>query len=73
MTRMCCVCHKVEQAGEWMALGALTKDERVTHGYCPVCFVGVMTELENFISEKAIRTPGASCWPKLHGPCNSCV
>lgn len=60
MTRMCCVCHKVEQGGEWRALRMVADDQRVTHGYCPVCFAETMVQIEEFIEGKAVGGFGAA-------------
>jgi hypothetical protein len=72
MTRMCCVCHKVEQGGEWLPLHTLAEETRVTHGYCPQCFAETMVQIEDFIGAKAVKTFAAARWPTasgLGGPC----
>ena len=72
MTRMCCVCNKVEQGGQWRANRTLPDSEPVTHGYCPECYIGAMAEIEEFIGEKAICLGVAGC-PPAYGSCGQCV
>lgn len=55
MTRICCVCNRVERQGSWVSHIAFAADEQVTHGYCPPCFTKAMAAIEDFILEK----PGA--------------
>ncbi|MCL1980288.1 MAG: hypothetical protein FWG62_04335 [Proteobacteria bacterium] len=50
MIRMCCVCHRVELAGQWYADFFLTEHERLTHGYCPDCLASVMAETEEIFA-----------------------
>lgn len=74
MTKMCCVCHRAEENGEWLPLhpGADNHDTRVTHGYCPECFAATMGQLEDFIGAKAIGSFAAASLPPcsgLGGPC----
>ena len=54
MTRMCCVCNKIEQGGEWRPFRPLVAAELVTHGYCPQCFVSAMAEVEDYIGDQRI-------------------
>jgi hypothetical protein len=73
MTRMCCVCHKVEQGGEWRNLSIVSEDKRVTHGYCPVCFAETMVQIDDFIDGKAVRTFSAAGRSIPNGSCRPCV
>lgn len=73
MIRMCCVCHKVEDAGEWRELNALTGDKRITHGYCPECFAATMDKIEDFIHSKAYGTLAVAGWSAFNGLGGSCV
>ena len=73
MTRMCCVCSKVEQGGSWRPLHQLSADRQVTHGYCPECYAVTMAEIEEFISEKAVGQFGAVGWSPLNSPGGPCV
>lgn len=73
MTRMCGVCNKVEQEGEWRTCYLVSEDKRVTHGYCPPCFAAAMAEIEDFIGEKAICAFGAAGWSPLNSPACPCV
>lgn len=52
MLRVCCVCNKVEQDNRWAADYSYTGKERVTHGYCPSCYVVAMAEIAVFIEQK---------------------
>lgn len=72
MMRKCCVCHKVEQGGEWRTRFPLVDDNLMTHGYCPQCFVVALAEIEDFLGDKAIYAPGSAGWsprPAGWGPC----
>lgn len=73
MTRVCCVCNKVEQGGQWQANRSLPVSEPVTHGYCPECYIGAMAEIEEFIGEKAICTLGSAGCSPGYGSCRPCV
>ncbi len=73
MTRMCCICNKVEQGGQWKVCRAMPDGEPVTHGYCPDCYVKVMMEIEEFISEKGMYAPAAASWSPLNGSYSQCV
>jgi len=47
MTKICCVCQRVQQGSSWekqRERGAVG-EERVTHGYCPLCFEESMAAL----------------------------
>ena len=73
MTKMCCVCHKVEEGGQWNTDRAFAEDERVTHGYCPECYAAVMAEIEGFIGQKVggvLRPPSRL---PVHGSCSPCA
>jgi len=73
MTKMCCVCRKVEEEGQWSAGRCLGENEQVTHGYCPECYAVVMTEIEEFIGVKASCPLGASAWSPGFGSCCPCA
>lgn len=61
MTKVCCVCHRVENGDSWSMTNALPADERVTHGYCPDCFAEAMSALDDFIrQQQRIRSAVAS-------------
>ena len=45
MTKICCVCQRVEKGSHWRKDYQFGKGERVTHGYCPLCFDVIMAEL----------------------------
>ena len=53
MRRMCCVCQRTEQGGQWWALPAPTEFETVTHGYCPDCYAQVMAEIRRFSQHRS--------------------
>ena len=73
MTRMCCVCNKVEEGGEWRPLHMVTEDKRVTHGYCPECFAETMVQIEDFIGGKAVGSLSAPGWSPRNGLVGPCV
>jgi hypothetical protein len=45
MTKICCVCNRVEHGTHWKNDYEFAANERVTHGYCPLCFDVIMAEL----------------------------
>jgi len=45
MTKICCVCQRVEKGSHWREDYQFGQGERVTHGYCPLCFDVIMAEL----------------------------
>ncbi|HHB77308.1 MAG TPA: hypothetical protein ENK84_12350 [Desulfobulbus sp.] len=45
MTKICCVCNRVEHGTHWKNDYVFGANERVTHGYCPLCFDVIMAEL----------------------------
>ncbi len=45
MTKICCVCQRVENGAHWKNDYEFGDNERVTHGYCPLCFDVIMAEL----------------------------
>ena len=45
MTKICCVCQRVENGSHWKEEYEFAENERVTHGYCPLCFDVIMAEL----------------------------
>jgi hypothetical protein len=47
MTKICCVCQRVEHGSHWREDYTFDKGERVTHGYCPLCFDVIMAELRD--------------------------
>jgi len=47
MTKICCVCHRVEKGRHWREDYRFATGERVTHGYCPLCFDVIMAELRS--------------------------
>ena len=73
MIKMCCVCRKVEEAGQWSTGHCLGENEQVTHGYCPECYAVVMTEIEQFIGVKASCALGAPAWSSGYGVGRPCV
>jgi len=53
MTKICCVCQRIEQGEYWKDENdyVFASNERVTHGYCPLCFDVVMSDLMEYIGE----------------------
>ncbi len=45
MTKICCVCKRVEQGLHWQEGLVFPENEQTSHGYCPRCFDVVMAEL----------------------------
>ena len=51
MTKICCVCRRVEQDNHWKNDYIFSSTERVSHGYCPLCFDVIMSELTDYYAE----------------------
>jgi hypothetical protein len=47
MTKICCVCKRVEHGDHWKNDYVFAPTERVSHGYCPLCFDVVLAEFED--------------------------
>ncbi len=60
MTKVCCVCHRVQDGDHWAMTNALPADERVTHGYCPDCFAEAMSALDEFIRQRQVIRPAVA-------------
>jgi len=45
MTKICGVCQRVEHGTHWKNDYVFGANERVTQGYCPLCFDVIMAEL----------------------------
>ncbi len=73
MRRICCVCQRIEQEGEWRSALFLSVDEMVTHGYCPECFDEAMAEIEELVSEVATGMRPLPNWSSIQGQENRCV
>jgi len=73
MRRICCVCQRIEQEGEWRSALFLSVDEMVTHGYCPECFDEAMAEVEELIGEWAGGVLPSSGWSTMQRQENRCV
>jgi hypothetical protein len=67
MTKMCCVCRRVEQKGRWYRLTRSSEDELVSHGYCPECFAVTMTEIQRYIDTNSFQSFGPA---NLSTSCN---
>ena len=61
LLRMCCVCKKIEVDKNW--IGEKSKDyqskvdfyeERITHGYCPICCEKAINEVKEYNLMKKI-------------------
>ena len=55
MTKICCVCQRVEYKTYWKDDYTFAPDERVTHGYCPICFDVVMSDLMDYIEDNDLQ------------------
>jgi hypothetical protein len=67
LTRVCCVCHKVERDGEWLYAPCLSENALVTHGYCPSCFAEAMAEVEDMLGPLPVGGLGYSDWSTMRG------
>lgn len=47
MIRICCVCRRREEEGQWRS-EKVGRDQRVSHAYCPGCYEGLMEEIERY-------------------------
>lgn len=45
MTKICCVCKRVERGLHWHEGYDFAPEERISHGYCPLCYDIVMADL----------------------------
>ena len=52
MTKICCVCSKVEQNGDWLAGCVISTGEQLTHGYCPACYEEAMEDLCQVVNQE---------------------
>jgi len=73
MIRTCCLCHRVEEAGLWVPGPIEVASERVTHGFCPECYITVMAEIEAYICEKSPCALPPSSWGAEQGVCDPCA
>lgn len=75
MRRMCCVCQRTEQGGQWWLLPAPTETETVTHGYCPDCHAQVMAEIRRFSQQRIAvsQVEQAHVWGSAVGAGVACV
>jgi hypothetical protein len=51
MTRVCCVCNRVERENGWQGYHVAGTGEFVTHGYCPRCFLEAMAEVNLYLAQ----------------------
>jgi hypothetical protein len=51
MVKVCCVCRKFEQKGQWKNTIAITC-KKVSHVYCPLCFNDLMGEIDRYAMQK---------------------
>jgi len=66
MTKICCVCQRVEDGPHWKDEYEFAPGERITHGYCPLCFDVVMADLTDYLDR---RTSGSEDEEPVHHPC----
>ncbi|MCL2458813.1 MAG: hypothetical protein FWF31_08225 [Desulfobulbus sp.] len=67
MIRVCCVCHRVERQGKWHGGLFGAERQRLSHGYCPGCFTGVMAEIEEFFGMMGQRALDAASRSTVEG------
>lgn len=54
MTTQCCVCHRVQEEGEWIRQMAGLKP--VSHTYCPDCLLVLRDEMKSqLLVNKEVR------------------
>ena len=51
MIKICCVCRKFEQEGQWLG-EPVSPPQSVSHVYCPSCFEDFMDELDMYALQK---------------------
>jgi hypothetical protein len=51
MTTICCICRRVEDAGDWKSSKDCTCQGELSHGYCPACFSRVLRETRGYFEE----------------------
>jgi hypothetical protein len=51
MKRVCCVCRRVEQDGQWLK-NPVSAQQRVSHVYCPLCYEDLMDEIDRYALQK---------------------
>lgn len=73
MTKMCCVCQRVEHGKYWKDDYEFASNERVTHGYCPLCFDVVMSDLIDYIEKNDPEDKEGDIVPVGDGQTSVCV
>lgn len=56
MIRMCCVCRKVENKGNWQDQPEAATEKKVSHVYCPPCYEDLMDEIDRYAMQKLTRS-----------------
>ncbi len=65
MTKICCICQKVEADSVWCGDVKIPENARITHGYCPHCFDDVMATIMDYIDKKQYVEPVCQVDPAL--------
>ena len=52
MTRICCVCNKIEFHGAWVTADVQSGAGPLSHGYCPVCYDNELENIRLFLRER---------------------
>ncbi len=73
MTKICCVCQRVENGSHWKEEYEFAENERVTHGYCPLCFDVIMAELMESMDGLSPEGCGVHCAGQEKKQHNLCV
>jgi len=55
VVKVCCVCRKMEQQGQWLS-NYPPSLHRVSHVYCPSCFAELMDRLDRYSLQKWNRS-----------------
>ncbi len=55
MVRVCCVCRKIEQCGQWLRT-AVYPGQKVSHAYCPACFDDLMDAIDRYALQEWSRS-----------------
>lgn len=42
MQIVCCVCQRHKKNGVWVGSSSSVGEQRVSHGYCPSCYIKIM-------------------------------
>jgi len=55
MVKVCCVCRKIKQEGQWLG-DKVSIGQKVSHVYCPSCFNDLMDAVDRYALQKWSRS-----------------